>query len=193
MWRLESGGIIGVSARGMVEDAINIGTLGIPGIGVHHVGILSRHSGRLLFYESTTGERPPDYFTGHQETGVGARPIEQIQEFFAAQDAKLWYYPLRCPLYEHEERRLDEWLTSKVGLPYDLDGALHSGGGLLFRTLSILLRGEDLASLFCSEMCMGALAHVGRIRTSNASKWSPNKSCRYLVRTGTCGKPQLIS
>jgi len=195
---IESGGIVGFSARDVISDAINVCTGSLPGVGIHHVGILCRHGrcdfGRMLLYESTSAERPPCFFAGvgARPAGVGARSLETIQEFYAETGTNLWYYPLRSPLYEHEISRLDQWLRNKVGQPYDMDGAIHSGGGLIFRTLSILLRGEDLASFFCSEMCIGGLVHVGRVQTNNVSKWNPNRSVRYLVKAGVCDKPTRI-
>ena len=179
---------MGFVARDVQSDIINVMSGALPGYGYHHLGIISRHNGELLLYESTTGERPPCYITG-KYTGVAARPLEEMREFLSTQETQLWYFGLRSPLYADEEARLDEFLLRQTGFTYDMDGALHSGGGLLFRSIAIILRGEDLTSYFCSELCMAALSNVGRVQTSNVSKWSPNKSARYLVRRGVTNRP----
>lgn len=175
--------------REPICDIINLMTWSLPGVGIHHLGITSEHNGELLAYESTASERPPCYLSGVKGPGVGARPLDEILEFFANKDTKILYYGLRAPLYQDEVARLDEWLVQKIGLPYDMDGTLHAGGGLLYYTLSKMIRGEDLSAFFCSELCAAALSHVGRFQTPDISKWNPNKLVRRLVRTGVCERP----
>lgn len=185
---LRSGGIVGFSTsdlRDIQADIINIGTFGLPGRGCHHVGILSRHSGTLLIYESTTTKRPPCFYTGRDIAGVSARTVPVELDFFRNTPVKLWYYGLRAPLYCDEEIRLDSWLHSKIEVSYDKDGALHAGGFLANYWFS-LMRGEDLSSLFCSETCAAALGYIDRMHVRNASLWSPNRLCRFLVRSGIC-------
>lgn len=187
MVSIKSGGIIGcVGGFDKVSVGINLGTLGIPGVDIHHVAIVCDYDGQPLIYESTTSERPVCFRKKEFCKGVQCHTVDEFTAipFYN----KLWYYPLRCELYPHEQERLSEYLGSLLGTPYDMPGAIHAGG-VVFSILSALMRGEDLSSLFCSEMDMAALVRIGRTRTHDASRWSPNKLCRYLVRSGICSSP----
>jgi hypothetical protein len=188
---MRSGGIVGFSTFDLPASIINIGTFGVPGIGIHHVGILSRDCGKMMLFESTTTERPPCFYTGECIKGVGARSVSDTTEFFKGRNTKLWYYGLRSPLYCDEEIRLQMWLRQMIGTPYDMDGAVHAAG-FLFNALSSVLRGEDLSSLFCSEMSAAALSYIDRLQIPDASRWNPNKLVRHLVRHGICNPPERI-
>lgn len=187
----QSGAIIGFSGcLDPVANTINICTGGIPGIGIHHVGIILEHEGEPWLYESTTNKnRPPCGITGKLIKGVQAHPLQQIQEL---ETATIWHYPLRRKLYEHEEKRLGNFLGSKIGLPYDLAGAIRSGG-IVFGLAEMFLHPENLSSLFCSEFCAASLIDTGLMDSADASRWNPNKLTRYLRRSGKCGKPSRLA
>jgi hypothetical protein len=186
---LKSGGILGFVSFEPIANVINAATLGIPGYSIHHVGMVGRQHGQPLCYESTTWDRPPCVRSQALTQGVQAHTLEELVAIPAHR--QIWHYPLRSELYDHEEDRLLYYLDSQIGCPYDLDGAIHAGG-VAFSFLSKMLRGEDLAAMFCSELCVAALVKINRLNTASASHWSPNKLCRYLVRTGICDKPKRI-
>lgn len=187
----QSGSIIGFSGcLDPVANTINLFTGGLPGIGVHHVGIILNHDGEPWLYESTTNKnRPTCGITGKLTKGVQAHPLAQIQEL---DEATIWHYPLRRALYEHEEKRLGHFLGSKIGLPYDMAGAIRSGG-IVFGLAEMFLHPENLSSLFCSEFCAASLIDTGIMDSADASRWNPNKLTRFLRRSGKCSKPLRLS
>lgn len=183
---LKSGGIIGAVGFDRQSIAINLATAGIPGFSIHHVGIVCEYEGSPLIYESTKGDRPPCVRTGKRVAGVQAHTLDELRQipFYHA----LWYYPLRRELFLHEQQRLSAYLEAVLRTPYDSDGACQSAGVVL-SAVSALLCGENLSSLFCSELCMSALVRTGVLQTPDASRWSPNHLVRYLVRNGICDRP----
>lgn len=191
MGDLLPGDIIGFCSRDVIADTICVMSGALPG-GIHHVGIVGGMPGAPLIYESCTSLRPPCYHAGKLVKGVQAHTVDELLEFISTRKTRLWHYRQRHPLYLHEAARLEHWLRQRIGLPYDLDGALHAGGGILFRTLALLIRGENLAGMFCSELAAAGLVHVGRLQTRSASRWNPTKLCRTLVRFGRCDKPTLL-
>lgn len=178
--QLKTGSIIGHVGFGWQANVINLATLGLPGVSVHHVSIVSEYEGRQLVYESTTGERPACCRRGKPCLGVQAHTVDELTALPAF--TKLWIYEPRRELYAHEKVRLSCFVESALGLPYDLDGAIGAGG-FGFSVLSAFLCGENLSSIFCSELCAAALVATGTIDTDDASKWSPNKLCRHLLRS----------
>lgn len=166
--------------------AINIGTLGIPGYSIHHVGIVAEHLGQTYIFESTESERPPCAIKGKRVKGVQAILLKDFVKipFYN----KVWVYPNRRPLYFHERARLNQYCFHMLGRPYDESGAIHSGG-LMFSAVSSMLRGENLDQLFCSEFVASARIHTGLLVAPNASWWNPNRLCRHMLRAGECGKP----
>jgi hypothetical protein len=186
---LKSGGILGFVSLDITSNVINLATLGIPGYSIHHVGILGRQHAEPLLYESTTAGRPPCVRLGRPVKGVQAHTIDELIAMPCYR--QIWHYSLRAELYADEEERLLYYLDSIVGLPYDMGGAIRSGGVLL-SLLSRLVRDEELKKLCCPEVCMAALAHINRVSVPNASYWSPNRMLRYLVRNGIYNQPVRI-
>jgi len=186
---MNDGDIIGVCSSGVVSGIINATTLGIPGRGISHVGIVSRHHGSFLVFESTTFPRPPCAVFNKKVKGCQAHRIEDFLKF---EHKAIWHYPLRSELYLHEKERLSDLLHHDLGTPYDLVGAVRSGG-VCFRLLQSILRAEDLSNIFCSEWQASNLVEVGRFRTRNVSSWSPNRLCRTLVRDGICDRPRRLA
>lgn len=182
---IKSGDLIFFSGQGPVSDLINLGSLGIPRYHFSHVGICCYLNSELLVYESTSLGRPPCYRQGVPVSGVQAHPLDELLEI---ESAKMWVYRLRSPLYDDEEWRLLYWLEDHIGRYYDFKGAGRSGP-LLLRSIASVLRPEDLTAIFCSELCAGALNHVGRFDTWNASKYSPNRLARALRWRGLVGRP----
>lgn len=188
MTQLRNCSVIGVVGplTDRVSLGINLGSLGIPGVSVHHVGI----SVDDLIFESTTSKRPVCQIQKVLVQGVQAHTLQELIDtgFYK----QIWQYPLRPPLYKFEEDRLREFVHSKLGVPYDMRGAAESGG-VIFNTLNYLFKGENLQSLFCSEFVAASLNDINRLRTDDASRWNPNKLVRYLVRKGLCYKPERLA
>jgi hypothetical protein len=164
---------------------INLGTFGLPGWHASHIGIVADVrtdlGQRRLVFESTS-VLPDDSrceLTGEPVHGVQAHTLHD----FAARPGLAWIYPIGRALYSHEADRLSQYLVSRLGHPYDLRGALRSGG-VLFSFIESVLHQEDLATLFCSELVASSLEQVGLVTFRNASSWSPNKLVRRLTWRG---------
>lgn len=187
--RLKTGDIIGVSGRDLVSDVINVGTFGVPGVGISHVGmVMSENGGNPLVYESTSAVRPACYLQKRQVKGMQCHQWDLYRSFAGP---KIWVYPLRRKLYHDESVRLERLLNQSLGTPYDLIGAIRSGG-FLFRSIEAFLHPEDTSALSCSEAMADFLTKIGIMRTRHVGTWSPNHLCRYLVRHGICAKPQRV-
>ena len=185
--RICNGSVIGFVSRDWQANVINLGSFGIPGYSIHHVGIVCDG----LVYESTGGEagnRPPCEIQHKIVRGVQAHTIESL--FALPWYTHLWEYPLRRRLYPQERTRLRQFCDSQLGKDYDRDGAIHSGGKL-FAYFSSLIRGENVNKYFCSEFVAAALAEVGIFQIDNVSRVSPNKLLRGLRKLGVCQKPVM--
>lgn len=186
---IQDGDIIAVSGVGAASDIINLGTFGLPRHGISHVGIVSHHGPNALIYESTTLGRPPCVIQNKAVSGVQAHYLQDYVEFVPG---KIWHYPLRRELYNHEGARLGKVLDEQIGKTYDFGGAIRSGG-LIFRTLQATLRPEDLATIFCSEYVAHALRQIGLMQIKSVSSWNPNRLCRHVTKTGICEKPRRLN
>lgn len=186
----KSGDVIGVSGKEWVADTINLCSLGIPRIGVHHLAIISELHGRPLLYESKgMGEMPCDR-SGRLVNGVQAHFLDDWLDNIG-NSANVWHYSLRSELYEDEKERLLYYLDTKVGAPYDMSGAVKSGG-VLVRAITRHFCPENTQALFCSELVVDALVHIGRFYTDNVSGWSPNRAARTLVNTGITNRAKKV-
>ena len=183
------GDVIGFSGNGWVSGLVNVGTYGLPGWGISHVGIMAHAAdGRLLLFESTSLEAFPCEISGEKFSGTQAHTLAKIVDVY---DGKVWHYPLTRPLYEYEDARLTEFLMATIHTPYDMMGAFRSAGvGLSW--LESCLREQDLHMIFCSEWCAAALTDIGLFHTANASRWNPNKLTRCLRREGLVHKPRRL-
>lgn len=184
--KIQAGDIIAFSGSDWVSDAINLVTWGLPRRGIHHVGIVSLIHNEPVLYEamSSADYRGPCLRTGRKVAGFQAHKLDEILDTVEGQ--RVFQLPLRCPLYPHQETRLQQYLDSLLGTPYDRLGAFRAGG-LALRTVASLIHRECLSSLFCSEVAAATLAHIGVFQTRTASQWSPNGLCRRLRYEGVCG------
>ncbi len=179
------GDVLGFLGRGFGSRFINFGTYGIPNWGVSHVAIVGEWEGIPILFESTTQIERPCYITGAYVKGVQAHPIAQrIEEY----NGLVWHYPLYRDLYNHEATRLRRYLHQGLGIPYDLVGAVRSGGAGL-SWLESMFRDEDLSSVFCSEWLASAYATTGLYSIANASRWNPNRLTRRFRRAGVLRRP----
>lgn len=189
--KIQAGDIIAFSGSDWVSDAINLVTWGLPRRGIHHVGIVSLVHNEPVLYEamSSADYRGPCCRTGRKVAGFQAHPLREILETVKGQ--RIYHLPLRRPLYPHEEMRLQEYLDSLLGTPYDRLGAFRAGG-IFLRSVASLIHRECLSSLFCSEVAAAALSWIGVFQTRTASRWSPNALCRRLRYEGVCGEYRRI-
>jgi hypothetical protein len=185
---VKPGDVFGFRGTGLISTVINLGSCGLPVTGLSHVGIVASAHGDLVLFESTTLSSLPCHLTGQHTNGVQAHKIDDIKSTYRG---RVYHYPLYRRLYTHEEQRLTLSLLSHIGTSYDKTGAIQAGG-LVTAWIESIKRGEDLTSLFCSELVACALSDVGVFPTSNASRWSPNKLVRTLRRTGILRKPTRI-
>jgi hypothetical protein len=173
------GDIIAFSGRHWGSWGINLCSYGVPGWGISHVGICCK-----------ANSKAPGVMLFDSNHGIGVRyrdPRAAVRKY----DGRVWIYRLSRPLYLHECARLITRATELAGRPYDTRGALRSGGKI-FALAQALFRGEDLASLFCSEFVAEQLSYIGLFDTSNASAWSPNHLMRTLRRLGIVQKPERL-
>lgn len=181
MSQFKPGDIIGFAGRDAVSAVIQAATLSLPGRGLSHVGIVGSLHGEPLIYESTSFGRPPCVRTGKKVSGVQSHRLDDMLKFVGNQS--VWHYPLKRELYTHETDRLLWFLDSMIGRPYDLGGAIRSGG-VLFNVLQSVIRRQNLGAIFCSEYIAAAFVDVGVWATRNASRWNPNKLVRALFWEG---------
>lgn len=177
--QMKPGDVIGFSGRHIASDAINILTFGIPRWSLSHVGIMgydNEHDGALRLFEA--------------DGKVGVRSVG-LSDTIQAYRGRIWLYDLSRPLFLHEITRLTNRLAELKHRPYDNKGAYRSGGRL-WSWLQAAYRGEDLTSLFCSELDAEVLSYIGVFPTSNASRWNPNHLTRKLRRLGIVNPPRRL-
>ena len=182
------GDIVGFSGFGRHSILVNLVTYGLPFWNISHVGIIGEYDGEKLLFESTTLSNIPCAVQKKPFRGVQAVKLEDRLTYY---NGRAWYYPLYRQLYNAEANRLNKFLISKIGIPYDQVGGMRSAGvGLSW--LESKLHVEDLSSLFCSELIAASHRRIGLLRTDNASRWSPNKLVRYERRERTLLRPRRI-
>jgi len=174
------GDVIGFSGKGLVSDAINLVTLGIPRWGLSHVGIVAIYKGNLVIFESTTLDDEACYITGKQCAGVQAHELFHRVDLY---DGRVSHYPLNRPLIGLESVRLTCFLMSFLGKSYDTIGAVRSGG-VAFSYVESWLRPSNMESIFCSELVASAHKHLGRFCPRNEISYNPNKLIRAERREG---------
>lgn len=183
----KAGDLVGFSGNGVVSDVINIATFGAPRWGLSHIGIIAPWSFGMVMFESTS-LAPPGVQCVIQRKWVSGTQAHFLSDI-KIRPGKIWHYPLSRDLYPEEERRLGRFLEAQIGRPYDMRGALRSGG-MVARALNAVLRPEDLGQLFCSEFVAAAYGNLGILPTANASSYSPNAFVRRCRRHGIV-KPRI--
>ena len=184
----KNGDIIAFSGFGRASVVVNLVTYGVPFWSASHVGIIGTHDGEQLLFESTSLSNVPCAIQGKSHKGVQAVFLRDRLDTYRG---RAWHYPIYRQLFDEETNRLNDFLVSKVGIPYDLVGGMRSVGvGVSW--LESRLRGEDLSSLFCSEYIAAAHRRIGLLRTDNASRWSPNKLIRHERRSKTLSRPRRV-
>jgi len=182
--------VSGVSPRSRV---IRVSTAAFTR-GISHVAIISRgKGGELSWWESSDNTDTCDCITSKRITGVGCYSI--VDRFIEEREKgnTVWRYRLTNPLTEVETERLDAWLRSQHGKPYDCKEAIRArifGGGTL-RRLLFRRKENNLRSLFCAELNYAALRWIGVFYGGVASDWAPAPFCRFLELTGVA-RPEWI-
>lgn len=154
----------------------------------NHVGVVApvAHYGEqvMVVYESTSAGRPPCVRDHRQDpVGVQAHFLDTILSL-----GDVWHYPLRRPLYFHEEDRLLYTLDMCLGRDY----AQFTGRFGLIRRLALRLRAkEKLAGLFCAELVAHAWNMTGFFLPTRV--WTPARLLRYALRRGLVGAGKQIS
>jgi len=180
MSKIKTGDIIAFSGFGHKSVLVNLVTFGWPFWWASHIGIIGEYNDEQLLFESTTLSNIPCAIQNKSCKGVQAvRLADRVSSY----NGRVYHYPLYRPLFGFEAHRLDEFLLSKIGVPYDLHGGMRSAThGLSW--LESRFSGEDLNYIFCSELVAAAHARIGLLQTTSASRWNPNRLIRYERRTG---------
>jgi len=180
MAEIKTGDIIAFSGFGRKSVLVNLVTFGWPFFWASHVGIIGEYKGEQLLFESTTLSNIPCIIQKRPFKGVqGVRLANRVKTY----NGRVYHYPIYRSLFGNEEKRLNEFLLSKIGTPYDLHGGMRSATHAL-SWLESRFSGEDLNYIFCSELVAAAHARIGLLQTSSASRWNPNRLIRYERRTG---------
>lgn len=174
---IKPGDVFGFSGRNWLSTGINVSTFGIPLWGISHVGIAG--------YDAASGWLGQHLYESVGEGGVRCVSLKKAMWDY---DGRVWLYRLSRQLYLHEMTRLMGSLRAAVGREYDVRGAMRAGGAI-FALIQAAIRGEDLTSLFCSELVAEQLSHIGYFPTANSSRWSPNHLVRKLRRMGLVNRP----
>jgi hypothetical protein len=185
---VKQGDIIGFVGNGLISAGISLASWGIPWYSVSHIGIIGRWRGRNYLFESTALDDEPCAIRKQSFAGTKAK---NLRDRIAAYHGKAWHYPLTRPLYNFEKKRLNDFLLSTLGLPYDTIGAFRAGG-ISWSWLESRLRDQDLHAIFCSEWCSAAHTNIGIFHTDNASRWSPHRFVLAERRLGILGKPRRL-
>ena len=186
---IKTGDIISFSGFGCKSVLVNLVTLGIPFWWASHIGIIGEHKGEQLLFESTTLSNLPCVIAGEPCKGVQAvRLADRVKMYHG----RVYHYPIYRSLFGFEANRLNEFLLSKIGVPYDLHGGMRSAThGLSW--LESRFKGEDLNYIFCSELVAAAHARIGLLQTTSASRWNPNRLIRYERQTGLLKRARRLS
>jgi hypothetical protein len=175
---IKPGDILGFRSPGWVSKVICLGTFG----DIAHVGIVARHGGKLLLFESTTlaADGAPCCLQNKKIKGVQAHPLDEALKRRAA----IYHYPLVKPLSEQQTRKLTIYLTCQLGKKYDYRGAIGSGGGIMLRILRCFLKKASFTDIFCSELCAGGYDYLEILPSRNASAYNPVAFLRRARRYG---------
>lgn len=185
------GGVLGFSACDLSGAAINLCTWGLPGVGLSHVAVVAEHpfTHRSVLWESTSLCELDCMIQQKRICGVQCHPLPERVRGYAG---KVWYYPPERPISDSESCRLTRFVFGELGRAYDFAGAL-AARATLCAWLARRHRREDLRREFCSELVAAALKQIRWLEPGvNASAWSPNRLCRYLVRAGLFGRPWRV-
>ena len=188
MDKVKSGDLIGFSGYSLSGLIINLGTFGIPFYDLSHIGIVADYKGELVLFESTTLCEQPCLVQGKLVSGAQAHNLTTRIDTYKG---RTWHYPLIRPLPQKHSEKLSQHLLKDIGKPYDMLGAIRSGGWL-FSKIESWFRDEDLNNLFCSEWVANAHHHIDLFRTRSSSRWSPNSYVRETYRRGITNKPSPI-
>lgn len=188
-YNFQAGDVFGFSGHNLISDGINISTFGIPRWSISHVGIISYDRGfcnGLSLYESTKK-------LGVHSTPVYGNPRRSggLWDAIGKYNGKVWVYPLAQRMSLYGMSRMSKRLNELRDREYDVRGALQAGGSI-WAWCQAICRGEDLTSLFCSELVAEALSYASIFRTANASRWSPNHLVRKLRSLGIIRPPRRL-
>jgi hypothetical protein len=187
---IKPGDLIGFTGEGFTGDIINIGSWGTPRWDICHVGIMGEaQDGRQLLFESTTLDDLPCEIAGVKFNGTQAHLLDTVRERYRG---KVWHYPLYRSLYDFERKRLSEFLTGTIGVPYSKMDAFRSADFLGMSFFESLLGETTLHHIFCSEWVAAAHAYIGLWPTNNAGRWNPNHLTRYLRQHGVLFRPRRL-
>lgn len=182
---VEPGDVIGFAGCDWLSCAIQVCTLGLPGVSLSHVGIAVEWVGfrRPLLCEATTQCAAPCAVLQRRLDGV---QCQHLRGRVLRYPGRVYHYPLAKRLNWVEAFNLYHCCADHLGKSYDAFGALAARDTLY---AALHRAPEDLVSFFCSELVAVGLRSTGRFPVINASSLSPNRLTRHLVRRGIVHKP----
>ncbi len=151
--QLKTGDILLFSGNGLFSRIIQLGTLSPWS----HVGMVLNIAewDMVLCWESTSLGSLEDVNSGRATQGVQLVPL---RERIATYDGRVSTRRLLEPLDEKQCATLREFRKSMRGLPYETHHVELAMAALDFTNIEF---GEDLSSLFCSELIAEAMRRVG--------------------------------
>lgn len=166
------GDLIGFSSLNPLSAAIALGTYGIPGWDLTHVGIVAREESELLLAESTMQLSIPCRWSRQLVAGVQAHGFRQrMEHHLRGFGSRLWWYRCKTSLDASQEADLSRKCRLRRGVAYDMLGAFRARStplGWLLRW--IRKRPADLRTLFCSEFA----AHIWQEMGLMSFKYNPS-------------------
>lgn len=160
---MKAGDVIAFGGSGLASGVIKAATRSA----VSHVGVVMEHTQedgvhRNLLIESTSLD------------GGGGVSTSMLSEVIENYDGNVWWLPLSHGMTGLQKQRLFDFLSSKIGTPYDTAQALGAG-------FHLFKNKEDHTELFCSELVSAALEHSNIVGDINSSETNPADLCSWNI------------
>ena len=186
---IKAGDVIGFSGNTWISALINLGTYGVPfGTSAMSASWPMPQTAGCCCSSPRRWRTCPVRFPGRASMAPRRTRWSKILK---AYEGKVWHYPVYRKLYDHEEKRLTDFLMATIHTPYDAMGAFRAAGiGLSW--VESCFRKQDLHTIFCSEWVASAYADIGIMPTAYAGRWSPNHLCRALREKELVFRPRRL-
>lgn len=181
------GDIIGFLGNSATSRLICLGTGGWPYwpySGLSHIGIVGQYERKNYLFEATTLCDLKCAIRGKRIKGTQAHRLPDRLETY---NGRVWHYPLLEPLWPNQKGRLNKFLLSHLGHQYDRHAAFMASD-ISPSFIESYLHPEQ-RDAFCSFWCASAHANIGRFKTADLGRWSPNRFVKYQRKDGILGPP----
>lgn len=186
------GDLIGFSSLHPLSVAVALGTYGIPGWDLTHVGIVVREESELLLAESTMQLSLPCRWRGRLVAGVQAHGFgRRMEHHLRGWGNRAWWYRSKTRLDAAQQADLSTKLRLQQGVSYDILGAFRARStplGWILRR--IRKRPADLRMFFCSEFVADVWQKMGLMDPRyNPSEIHPKALGRIAVNDRITHEP----